>query len=651
MEKQEQKKGDGMKIVHVIPISKGITKEQLTYFSAKDILPGCIVSVPLRSKMVDAIVLGVESAEVSKTELKSSSYSIKKIGDIKARHFFLPSFVKAALEAAHYYGGTSGALMHALTPSALSSYPTKVLPKEKLKAAQREATPKVKQEPLLVQSEDKDRISTYKSIIREEFAKRASVFFCLPEISEIEHIKATLEKGIEEYTYVFHSTMTKKEILENWKAALEETHPILVIGTGAFLSLPRSDIGTIIVEKESSRAYKMSTRPFVDIRMFAEIFARLSGIRLIMGDIFLRPETLWKQEQGVYSVLSALAFRSLSVAAQEVIDMRQYTDKFGAKKFRVLSDALLALIQKMKGGNESLFILTARRGLYPLTVCSDCGSSVMCERCSAPVVLHNKDAKNKNEAYTAICHKCGFEQDAPDRCVVCSGWRLTTLGVGIEHIEEELQKQAEGLLVLRMDRDSVKTHKQAIKLRDKFYASPGSILVGTEMAIAYLDRSIENVAVLSVDSLFTIPDFRINERIFNMLLRVRALALKRFYIQTRDAENKIFDYITKGNLVDFYREEIAERKALHYPPFTTLIKLTLMGKQSQVEKEMRLAGQKLETYKPEIFPAFITTIKGKYRMNMLIRIPRGEWVNETLLGILRALPPQFAVRVDPEDVL
>ena len=136
-----------------------------------------------------------------------------------------------------------------------------------------------------------------------------------------------------------------------------------------------------------------------------------------------------------------------------------------------------------------------------------------------------------------------------------------------------------------------------------------------------------------------------------MLLRVRALALKRFYIQTRDAENKIFDYITKGNLIDFYREEIAERKALHYPPFTTLIKLTLLGKQQQVEKEMHLAAQKLETYKPEIFPAFITTIKGKYRMNILIRVPRGEWVDEKLLGILRALPPQFAVRVDPEDVL
>ncbi|MCR4330374.1 MAG: hypothetical protein NUV49_00620, partial [Patescibacteria group bacterium] len=199
MEKQEQKKSDGTKIVHVVPISKGITKEQLTYFSAKDIEPGFIVSVPLRSKMADALVLSVESAEISKTELKSSSYSIKKIGDIKARHFFLPSFVRAALEAAHYYGGTSGALIYALTPSALSSYSASVLPKEKSAVTGTEETLKVRQEPLLVQSEDKDRISTYKSIIREEFAKRASVFFCLPEISEIEHMKATLEKGIEDY--------------------------------------------------------------------------------------------------------------------------------------------------------------------------------------------------------------------------------------------------------------------------------------------------------------------------------------------------------------------------------------------------------------------------------------------------------------------
>ena len=200
-----------MNIVHVVPISKGITKEQLTYFSAKDILPGFIVSVPLRNKMVDALVLGCESAEISKTELKSSSYSIKKIGDIKARHFFLPSFVGAALEACallRRYHGSSHTRTHSGGAFRILSCGA---PQGKLAVERAEGTFKVKQEPLLVQSEDKDRISTYKSIIREEFAKRASVFFCLPEISEIEHMKATLEKGIEDYTYVFHSGMTKKK--------------------------------------------------------------------------------------------------------------------------------------------------------------------------------------------------------------------------------------------------------------------------------------------------------------------------------------------------------------------------------------------------------------------------------------------------------
>ncbi len=52
-----------MYITTVIPIKKGTQKEYLSYFSSEDIKKGTIVSVPIRSKTEDAIVVGTEEAK------------------------------------------------------------------------------------------------------------------------------------------------------------------------------------------------------------------------------------------------------------------------------------------------------------------------------------------------------------------------------------------------------------------------------------------------------------------------------------------------------------------------------------------------------------------------------------------------------------
>lgn len=667
----------GIYIVSVYPLSRGAGKDQLTYFTAKRVSPGALVSVPIRNKTTDAIVVSVRSAHISKSELKAASFSIKKIVAVKAEDFFLPSFVEAAEETARYFATHAGAVLHSLVPQAILSSSKSIAGKtmeisakkspdssDQTSTAERQTG--FKQQALLLQAEDEERISTYKSIIREEFARQSSVFFCVPELSEIERTKETLARGIEEYTYVLHSGLTKKQIGDMWERALKEEHPVLIIGTGTFLSLPRTDISTVILEKESSRSYKSSARPFIDIRTFAEIFTRRRGIRFIMGDILLRPETIFHEKEGRYTAISPLKFRALSTADQTIVDMTKYTEKFGDKEFRLVSDELALQISDARENGENIFILTARRGLFPLTVCNDCGNTVLCSRCSAPTVLHkntgNVPAQDGLPTATStvqagknisLCHKCGKVEEAIDRCSVCKGWRLATLGIGIANVEEVLKKKFPGIKIFRLDRDIATTHKKALEIRNKFYATPGSVLLGTEMAVAYLTKEIAGVAVLSVDSLFTIPDFRINERVFTMLLRLRGRAAKHFLIQTRDMENRIFDYATKGNMADFYREEIAERKILGYPPFATLIKFTLEGNKLAVEKEMeRLSGiLKENEYEPAVFPAFIATVKGKYRMNLLLKLPAGQWVDEKLLAIIRGLSPAFAVRVDPEDVL
>ena len=77
-----------MKLVHVIPISKGIQRDKLSYFSAQDIPDGALVSVPLRNRTVFAIVVNSEEAKDVKAKLKSSDFAMKKSCFKETQNYF-----------------------------------------------------------------------------------------------------------------------------------------------------------------------------------------------------------------------------------------------------------------------------------------------------------------------------------------------------------------------------------------------------------------------------------------------------------------------------------------------------------------------------------------------------------------------------------
>ena len=627
-----------MNIIKVIPITRGISKENLSYFTSIDVPIGSIVRVPVRKKIVNGFVISKENATVLKSEIKSSSFVIKKIEKLSATKFLSPEFVKSAEHSAEFFATSTSAILNAMIPKSILDNVGKTFTQKNPPNAQGSY------QKLVIQTNDEERFANYKSLIREEFARKSSVFFCVPTISDIQKTKSILEKGIEKYTFMLHGSLRKKDAILIWNKILEKDHPVLIIATGPYLCIPREDIKTIIIERENSRSYKTQTRPFLDIRTFAEFLAKETKSKILFGDILLRTETLWREQNEEILPFAPLKFRSLTTAEQVLVDMKEKKDS-SEKKFQIISNELAELIQTNKENNENLFIFAARRGLSSTTVCGDCGHTVSCKTCNAPTTLHGGTEN------FFLCHRCGEKRNAKEFCAICGSWKLTTLGVGIETVEKELKEKFSQIKVFVLDKDKVKTHEKAMVIVNEFNNTPGSILLGTEMALLYINKKIENASVVSIDSLFSIPDFRITEKILYILLNIRAIAQKKFILQTRNAEQNILEYALKGNLVDFYREEIEARKTFGYPPFNVLIKITLQGQKLAVTKEM----EKLETIFGRetiiTFPAFVPLAKGKYTMHGLIKIAREKWVDKEILGKLLSLPPQSQIKVDPESLL
>lgn len=636
-----------MKLLKVLPIAKGLNKESLSYFTGSEVSVGSVIKVPLRKRVIPAIVTSVEAVSDVKAEIKNADFETRKVEKIKSNALLSKEFMATVNSAALYFATTPGSILNTTIPKAI------IENSDKIKIELKDQKTNRLSEKLVIQSNDEERYATYKSLIREEFARGNSVFFCLPTIQDIKKAYEKLSKGIEQYTFVLHSLLSQKDQIEIWTKASNEGHAVLVISTGMFLGIARHDIGTIIVDKENARAYKNQNRPFLDMRVFAEMFAEKIKCKIVFGDLLLRTETVFRHNNAELFEVAPLKFRSLSTSDQKIVNMKEalpeglLPGKEGKEpKFKLFSQDFLDLVAKNQELDENLFVFVARRGLFPSTVCGDCGTLVICNSCGAPTVLHKASAEN-----FFLCHRCGEHRSALEKCRNCQSWRLSAFGIGIEGVEEELKAKFPNIKIFKIDSDSASTHKKATDIIEKFYASPGSILLGTEMALLYLKDTVANSAVVSMDSFFSVPDFRVNERVMNILLKIRSITSRNFIVQTRDIDQPIFRYALGGNLADFYRDEIKERELLNYPPFSIPIKITLTGDKKTVLAGMENLQKTMAPYETDVFPAFIPGAKGKFSMHALIKVKRDEWVDENLLNKLKSLPFGYTINVDPESLL
>lgn len=642
-----------MNIITVIPLSKSKVAEELIYFTANDVPLGSVVTVPLRRKNIFAIVTKIEPVKELKTDIKNAPFKIRKLDKIQSTIFFPSFFIEACKNIADFHSTKIGAVIDTIISNLILENVGNIAPPLPPQASfdiNQNPNQKVNNRIFAIQGDDADRISSWRSLIRQEFANKRSVVIYVPTIEDSKLLFSALEKGIEGYIFCLNNNLSSKKFSSTWKNISETDHPIVVISTGSFSLLPRMDIKTVIIERENGRGWISQKSPYLDIRNAIITIAKLNNQIIYLADSMLRIETLSEVEKETIEEGSPFKWRSVSLAKDILIDMKSVPSIKNNEKprFQVLSPELKDLISQNAEENTHLFIFSLRRGLAPITACGDCGTIVMCRQCKATVVLHTNPETNKNYF---MCHICGDRRSADENCLTCDSWKLTPLGIGIDKVQEEIKSNFPKIDIFKIDSDSTKSEKDINETLAKFRAKPGSILLGTELAIQNFSEKIDHIAISSMDSLFSLPDFRIQEKMMYNLIRLRAQATRSILVQTRKAEQKVFEYGLKGNLSDFYRMTIDERKQFEYPPFSIIIKITIEGKKDEIANTMADVAKFLEPQTIDIFPAFTSTVRGKSVIHGLIKVAKHAWPDLELSNKLRSLPPNVMVKINPESLL
>ena len=477
------------------------------------------------------------------------------------------------------------------------------------------------------------KTEVYLRVAAQAMEAGKQVLLLVPEIALTAQIVKRFQGWFGDEVAVAHSKLSQNERADVWYK-MRTNSAKLLIGVRSAVFAPFSDLGLIIIDEEHESSYKQDERPNYHARTVALKRAQLSGIPVVLGSATPDLESFYKARQGTYTHLRLLQRANGSMLPHvEIADMRLELQR--GNKSAALNDALL---QTAVQGEQAIVLLN-RRGFSTFVMCRDCGESIVCPHCAVALVYHSAGEAMR-------CHYCGNTAPIPDECPNCHSRRIRFFGTGTQKAEAEIAELPE-IRILRMDQDStVKkfAHEDILK---SFSSGEYNVLLGTQMVAKGHDiPNVTLVGILSADSTLNLPDFRASERTFALLTQAAGRAGRgdragHVVLQTYDPDNPVIKLAATQDYDTFAASELEIRQELGYPPYTEILKITVLDKEevrgSSLAQRIVNFLQTLQLEHPEQellvlgpFPAIVAKVRDLYRMNILVKCPQMEPVKRAL---------------------
>ena len=311
---------------------------------------------------------------------------------------------------------------------------------------------------------------------------------------------------------VWHSHLGEGERLDGW-LALASGEVRVVVGARSAVFAPVRNLRLIVVDEEHEPAYKQDEIPRYNGRDVAVMRAKLCGAQCLLGSATPSLESYANAQAGRYGLLQLHPARRRPAACRtstsSTCGSRRRASagsppcpaagRRDAGPFERGEQTILFINRRGYSSSHALHELRARRGVRPLQPCDDLPQD---RRDHAMPPLREPGPA------PVRCSKCG----APD-----IRWR----GLGTQRVEEAVRRVLPRARIERMDGDSMARRHRFREILGDFRLGKIDVLVGTQMIGKGLDfPNVTLVGLVDADHSMHIPDFRANERTFQLLVQV-----------------------------------------------------------------------------------------------------------------------------------
>lgn len=421
------------------------------------------------------------------------------------------------------------------------------------------------------------KTAVYIAAMRRALDAGRSSLLLVPEIGLTPAMVAQLHATFGPEVALLHSALTAAERVAQWHR-VRRGQARVVVGTRSAVFAPIANLALIIVDEEHDTSYKQAELPRYHARDVAVMRGKLAGATVVLGSATPSLESWANARGGKYHLLSLkqrVANRPLPGVS--LIDMRREFAETGQD--HLLSRALMEEIEATLGRGEQAMLLLNRRGYSFVVMCRACGEKLECENCAIALTHHKamKEADLQSHPQQRLeCHYCGFRRAVPRLCPKCESEHLYFFGVGSQQGEERLQELFPHARIARMDRDTMRSHRDYERILARLRSGEVNLLVGTQMIAKGHDiHGVTLVGVLGADHALGLPDFRSAERVFQLLTQVAGRAGRgelsgRVLVQTYHPDHYAIRLAAEHNYEGFVEHELRYRRLLHYPPAAVL---------------------------------------------------------------------------------
>lgn len=510
------------------------------------------------------------------------------------------------------------------------------------------------------------KTQVYIELVKRVLTQKKTALILVPEISLTPQITSRLLNNFGDNVSVIHSRMSSGERFDSWQNVLRGKCSV-VVGARSALFAPLKNIGLIIVDEEHDSSYKQDDIPKYNGRDSAIIRGKICGCPVILGSATPSIESMYNALNGKY-ILHTLTDRVDDAKLPKITLVNIVEEKKNKKMENIFSVSLLEKIDERLKRKEGIILLQNRRGFATQIYCIDCGQIESCENCSVSMVYHI----NKNYLH---CHYCGLTKEVPVVCSYCGSRHLKYFGTGTERVEDELQSHFPEVIIERIDSDSISKKGKLGDILQRFRKGEINILVGTQMVAKGLDFShVTLVGVISAETSLWFPDFRADERTFQLLTQVAGRAGRskvegEVVIQTQNDKHFVLQKVLNNDYDGFFKKEIIDREKMAYPPFSRICLIEIKDKDEEKAKQsITHLYNEIKLYKKFITvsppsTAIIARLKGEFRYQLLIKSlrtndPGGSVLRKILLESLlkfyhktKYKDIKLSVDIDPQSII
>ena len=426
-------------------------------------------------------------------------------------------------------------------------------------------------------------------------AGRGSILL-VPEIALTPQVVQRFRARFGDQVAILHSGLTPKERLSMWRK-LRTAEVRVAIGARSALFAPVADLGLLIVDEEHDGSFKQEEGVRYQARDMAILRAHLEGAVCVLGSATPSLESVYLARKGQARHLHLRErARAQPLPKVQVIDLRKAAAGPGGDKRWSLP--LHRALEQTLAEKEQAILFLNRRGFSPSARCEACGTLVECPHCSVAMTFH----KGKRRL---ICHYCDHQTALPDTCAKCHAPAIGLEGVGTEQLQETLAALFPEARVERLDRD-VASGKEVERILARMRGGEIDVLVGTQMVTKGHDLpNVTLVGVINADAALSIPDFRAEERAFQLLVQVAGRAGRgdrpgKVLVQTYAPEAAAIQLGIRHDVIGFAERELAVREEANYPPYGRL--LLVRVESMDEEAAIRTTAQFAEELRRRLIP-------------------------------------------------